>query len=77
MELSDEFVNTQIDTENQNTKNFHEIVYLNDKDVENKKMKNVIEGKDIIQLKRNYIPKGMIPLEKMFDQSDVTKEPKV
>ena len=40
-------------------------------------MKNVIGGKDIIQLKNNYIPKGLIPLEKMFDQNDVAKDPKV
>ena len=40
-------------------------------------MKNVIEGKDIIQLKRNYIPKGLIPLEKLFDQNDVAKDLKV
>ena len=34
-------------------------------------------GKDIIQLKRNYIPKGLIPLEKLFDQNDVAKYPKL
>ena len=36
----------------------------------------MIGGKDIIQLKGNYIPKGLIPLEKMFDQNDVPKDPK-
>ena len=39
-------------------------------------MKNVIGGKDIIQLKSNYIPKGLIPLEKLFEQNDVSKYPK-
>ena len=63
LEMSEEFVNTQIDTENQNTKYFHQSVQSDDEDVENKKLKNVIRGKDIIQLKINYIPKRLIPLE--------------
>ena len=66
LELPDEFVNTQIDTENQNTENFHEGVQSDEEDVENKKLKNVIGGKDIIQLKINYIPNGLIPLENIF-----------
>ena len=37
----------------------------------------MIGGKDIIQLKGNYIPKGLILLEKLFDQNDVSKDPKV
>ena len=37
----------------------------------------MIGGKDIIQLKRNYIPKNLIPLEKPFDQNEVSKYPKV
>ena len=40
-------------------------------------MKNVIGGKDIIQLKSNYIPKALIPLEKLFDGNYVSKDPKV
>ena len=75
--MSNEFVNTQIDTENQNTENFHENVQLDEEDDENKKLKSVIRGKDIIQLKSNYIPKGLIPLEKLFDQNDVAEFPKV
>ena len=49
----------------------------NEEDVENKKLKNIIGGRDIIQLKSNYIPKCLIPLEKLFDQNDVSKDPKV
>ena len=37
----------------------------------------MIGGKDIIQLKSNHIPKGLITLEKIFDQNDVAKYPKV
>ena len=37
----------------------------------------MIGGKDIIQLKSNFIPRGMIPIEKLFEQNDVAKDPKV
>ena len=40
-------------------------------------MKGNLGGKDIIQLKSNFIPRGLIPLEKLFDQNDVAKDPKV
>ena len=36
----------------------------------------MIGEKYIIQLKINYIPKGIIPLENLFDQNDVSKDPK-
>ena len=37
----------------------------------------MLGGKDIIQLHSNFIPRGLIPLEKLFDQNDVAKDPKV
>ena len=37
----------------------------------------MIGGKDIIQLKSNYIPKVLIHLNKLFDQNDVAKYPDV
>ena len=40
-------------------------------------MKGTLGGKDIIQLKSNFIPRGLIPLEKLFDHNDVAKDPKV
>ena len=40
-------------------------------------LKNALGGKDIIQLNSNFIPRGLIPLEKLFDQNDVAKDPKV
>ena len=45
--------------------------------VNTKKLKGTLGGKDIIQLKSNFIPRGLIPLEKLFDQNDVAKDPKV
>ena len=77
MELSNEFVNTHIDTKNQNSENFKENLQFVDEEFEQKNLKNMIGRKDIIQLKINYIPKGIIPLEKLFDQNDVAKDPKV
>ena len=36
-------------------------------------LKNRIGGKGIIQLKSNFISNGIIPLEKLFDHNDVSK----
>ena len=75
--MSYEFVNTQIDTENEKLENFKDDEYNEDEKAKNKKFKNMIGGKDIIHLKSNFIPRGMIPLENLFDQNDVAKDPKV
>jgi hypothetical protein len=34
-------------------------------------------GRNIIQLKNNIIPKALVPLENMFDENDVAKNPKI
>ena len=39
--------------------------------------KNQIVDRDIVQLKTNIIPKGMIPLEKLFDNNDVARSLKI
>ena len=38
---------------------------------------NCIVDHEIIQLKDNCIPKGLVPLEKLFDSKDVAKSPRV
>jgi hypothetical protein len=38
---------------------------------------NQIAGRDIVQLKNNIIPKGLVPLEKLFDENDVARNPKI
>jgi len=38
---------------------------------------NQIVGRDIIHLKSNIIPKGLIPLEIFFDNNDVVRSPKI
>ena len=76
LELSGEFVNTHFDNENDNDR-----TPGGDEEVETEedaeKLKKTLGGKDIIQLKNNFIPRGLIPLEKLFDQNDVAKNPKV
>ena len=37
----------------------------------------MLGGKDIVQMKSNYIPKGLVTLEKLFDQNYFAKYPKV
>lgn len=38
---------------------------------------NQIGGREILQLKNNCIPKGLVPLEKLFDNNDVAHQPKM
>ena len=63
MELSGEFVNTQVDNENDNLENFQEVENSGEIIVENMKYKNSLGGEDIVHLKGNHIPRGLIPLE--------------
>ena len=45
------------------------------RNLSNKKMKNSLGGEDIVQLKSNHIPRGLIPLENIFYQNDVVRDP--
>jgi hypothetical protein len=40
-------------------------------------LKNQIAGKDIMKLKNNIISEGLVPLEKLFDNNDVARSPKI
>ena len=77
LELSEEFVNTPIDTKNENDESTQEDEELEEEGNSTEKLKGTLGGKDIIQLKNNFIPRGLIPLENIFDQNDVAKNPKV
>ena len=70
-------MNTPIDTENDNDESTQEDEELEEEGNSTEKLKRTLGGKDIIQLKNNFIPRGVIPLEKLFDQNDVAKNPKV
>ena len=77
LELLGEFVNTHIDTENDNGENFQDDEELEKEKDGAEKLKGTLGGKDIIQLKNNFIPGDLIPLEFFFYQNDVAKNPKV
>ena len=67
--MSSEFKNLKIDQENMNDKKESaelEPAYLTH-----------LAGKDIIQLKSNSFPRGLVPLEDIFDNNDVAKSPRV
>ena len=70
-------MNTPIDTENDNGESIQDEEELEEEGNGAEKLKGTLGGKDIIQLKNNFIPRGLIPLEKRFDQNDVAKNPKV
>ena len=38
---------------------------------------NILCGKEILQLKGNSIPMGVVHLENIFDHNDVAKEPQL
>ena len=75
--MSYQFVNTRIDRDNGNLENFQDYVQTEEEKDEKKTLKNMIGGKDIIHLKGNFITRCMIPLENLFDQNYVVKDPKV
>ena len=66
LELSGEFVNTQIDSENDNFENFQDAEESEEETAENRKVKNSVGGKHIVQLNINHIPRGVIHLDNLF-----------
>ena len=77
LKLSGEFVNTQTEKESVDSKNFQDIDEDEEGVVETEKLKGSLGGKDIVQLKSNHIPIGLIPLENIFYQNHVVRDPKV
>lgn len=69
-EVVEEFVVLNIDKEEDITQ-----VYVKHQDSRN--LKKEIVDQPIIQLPTNHIPKGLIPLEKVFDQNDVAVKPQL
>ena len=67
--MTSEFENLKIDQENMYNKRESaksEPTYLTQ-----------LAGKDIIQLKSNSFPRGLVPLEDIFYSNDVARSPKV
>jgi hypothetical protein len=71
LQMTDEFVNSNIDDEYCCDQEEDATVFTNDDYFQNQ-----IVDRDIVQLKKNIIPKGLVPLEKIFDNSDVARNPK-
>ena len=64
MQLVDEFSAMEIDNDNQDEK------------TENQSQSSLLKeiaGHKVLELKTNYIPKGLVPLERLFDNNDVVK----
>ena len=77
LDMFGEFVNTHIDEDSANPKNFLDIEEEGEEAVGMGTLKDSLGGKDIVQLKSNHIPMGLIPLESLFDQNDVARDSKV
>jgi hypothetical protein len=50
---------------------------LKENDVEPDELNKNEEDFGILQLKNNVLPRGLVPLEDLFDFNDVSKKPKI
>ena len=64
IQVVDEFSDMHIDQEN-----------LNMEESQKLKLKDKVGDQNIVQLPRNYIPQGLVPLENLFDHNDVPFKP--
>ena len=67
LQLVGEFSLLQIDEDN--------LDMVNPQVVDDPELNSKIVDHDIIKLSNNFIPKGLIPLEKLFDYNDVPQNP--
>jgi len=66
LEMVDEFSETHIDQENHNNP-----IWIMQEDENPEKFHDKIANHRMLVLKNNHIPKGMIPLERLFDKDDI------
>jgi len=71
LELTDEFTNAQIDQDEDEGEE------QDDEFAENQFAAEEIAGHKIIELKSNFIPKGLVPLERIFTKDDTPSKPVV
>jgi hypothetical protein len=62
-----EFSNISIDQESQEDENEKL------EDQQSSHMLKTVVGHDIVEMKTNHIPRGLVPLERLFDNNDVYK----
>lgn len=68
LERTNEFLNTLIERHEDEIvdEKYKTTVYL-----------NVLAGKEIIYLRNNLIPRGLVPLERLFDSNDLDVKPRI
>ena len=72
--LSDGYENMAIDEEEEGG----QIIEISTEKLEtDEELLTHLGDKEIIQLKNNSFPKGLVPLEELFDHNDVAKTPGV
>jgi hypothetical protein len=67
LQIIDEFSNISIDQEGQDNEN---------NESENQQTSHLLKavtGHDIVEMKTNHIPRGLVPLESLFDNNDVSR----
>jgi hypothetical protein len=64
--MVDEFSETHIDQENQN-----DPIWIMQEDEDPEKFQDKITNHRMLVLKKNQIPRGLIPLEILFDKDDI------
>ena len=78
LELTDEFTNAQIDQEedegDEQLNEFAENESAENDSAENKFAEHEIAGHKIIELKSNFIPKVLVPLERIFTKDDTASK---
>ncbi len=70
----EEFASTHIDPDNQNLESPDT---PDVEDILDETLLNHMVGHKVLQLKNNFIPKGLVPLEQIFDKNDVPAKPTV
>jgi hypothetical protein len=66
LELIDEFAKTHTDQENQN-----DPIWIMQEGEDSKEFHDKLANHRMLVLKNNQIPKGLIPLERLFNQDDI------
>jgi len=74
LEVNEEFTKTHMD---QTPQHEYEMGILKEENQNTKEFINHIGSRKVLQLKNNFIPKGLVPLEQFFDNNDVLKKPRV
>jgi ribonuclease HI len=74
-----ECTNIDLENENENVNNSEfEIDSVNTIDiVDSRELGDDVIDADVLQSKSNVLPRGLVPLEDLFDSNDVAKKPKI